>query len=255
MFRVCSDQSSVVAVIKQTYDAVIDIYCRFPMKNVDKSYSLETAVSGKHRFICRECSKETVHVIVAAYKEQGSEECGGGNTFDWQNVSQIIQCQGCESVSFRVSASNSEDYDGGPEGISYNENVTYYPGRSAGLKAIDSYLLPSVVQSIYQETVLAIENEQSILAGIGIRALIESICKDLNAEGSNLHDKINSLHDKAIVTTEGVATLHKLRVLGNDAAHEVKKHTKQQLSLALQIIEHMLDGTYIIPNKVSDAFK
>lgn len=225
------------------------------MGKIYKTYTLETSVEGKHRFICRECSKETLHVIVAAYTEQGSEDCGGGNSVHWEKVDQIIQCQGCESVSFRVSSTNSDDFDWEPEGMSLNESVTYYPGRSAGLKAIDSYLLPAGVQGIYQETVLAIENEQSILAGIGIRALIETICKDLNAEGNNLHDKINSLRAKAIVTNEGVATLHKLRVLGNDAAHEVKKHTNKQLSLALQIIEHMLDGTYIIPSKVSEAFK
>jgi len=225
------------------------------MGKIEKSYSLETSVAGKHKFVCRECSRETVHVIIAAYTENGSEDCGGGNSVDWQKTDQIIQCQGCESVSFRVTSTNSEDYDWEPEGMYLNETVTYYPGRSAGLKAIDSYLLPQGVQDIYKETVLAIENEQSILAGIGIRALIETICKDLNAEGNNLHDKINSLREKAIVTPEGVVTLHKLRVLGNGAAHEVKKHTNKQLSLALQIIEHMLDGTYIIPNKVSEAFK
>lgn len=225
------------------------------MGKIEKSYSLEASVPGKHRFICRECSKETVHVIVAAYTENGSEDCGGGNSVDWQKVDQIIQCQGCESVSFRVISTNSEDYDCDPDGVTLNESVTYYPGRSAGLKAIDSYLLPQGVQDIYQETVLAIENEQSILAGIGVRALIEMICKDLNAEGANLHAKINSLLVKSIVTPDGVATLHTLRVLGNDAAHEVKKHTNKQLSLALKIIEHMLDGTYIIPSKVSEAFK
>lgn len=223
---------------------------------ISKSYSLETSHAEKQRFLCRECSKETLHVVVAAYAEQGSDDCGGGNRFDWHTISQIIQCQGCEAVSFRVCATNSEEYEydydsGRPYSV---ESVTYYPGRSAGLKTIDSYLLPPVVQCIYQETVLAIENEQSILAGIGIRALIESICKDLEAEGNNLHDKINSLHKKAIVTNEGLTTLHKLRVLGNDAAHEVKKHTNQQLSLALRIIEHMLDGTYVIPGKVSKEF-
>jgi len=227
------------------------------MGKVSKSYNLEISFPEKQKFVCRECSKETQHAILAAYTERGSEDCARGNSFDWNSVSQIIQCQGCESVSFRTCSTNSEDYDhdydsGEPYSI---ETITYYPGRSAGIKAIESYLLPPVVQSIYQETVLAIENEQSILAGIGIRALIESICKDLNAEGNNLHDKINSLHRKAIVTNEGLATLHKLRVLGNDAAHEVKKHTKQQLSLALRIIEHMLDGTYVIPSKVSTAFK
>ncbi len=140
------------------------------------------------------------------------------------------------------------------EKCTYDERITYYPGRTEGLRAINIYLLPITVQNIYQETILAIENEQNILAGIGIRALIETICKNQQAEGKNLFDKINSLKEKSILTNEGAETLHKLRVLGNDAAHEVKAHDRNQLLLALQIIEHMLDGTYIIPQKVSKIF-
>lgn len=227
------------------------------MGNIERKFQLESNIPGKHKFTCKECSKETTHSIVAAYKENGSQDCRGGNSYDWSTVNQIIQCQGCEAVSFRVSSSNSEDYehDHDDGSIYYNETVKFYPGRSVGLKEIDSYLLPLNVQEIYQETISAIENEQNILAGIGIRALIETICKDLSAEGRDLYQKINALHEKSIVTKEGVDTLHKLRVLGNDAAHEVKKHNHQQLSLAIQIIEHMLDGTYIIPHKVAQAFK
>lgn len=227
------------------------------MGNIEKIFLLDSNVPGKYKFICRECSKETTHIIVAAYKERGSEDCGGGNSVDWCEISQIIQCQGCEAVSFRVESTNSEDYDYDYEANTrYNvKTIKFYPGRSAGLKAIDSYLLPLNVQEIYKETILAIENEQNILAGIGIRALIETICKDLNAAGKDLYHKINSLQEKSIITKEGVETLHKLRVLGNDAAHEVKKHNHQQLSLAIQIIEHMLDGTYIIPHKVAHVLK
>ncbi|WP_068828059.1 DUF4145 domain-containing protein [Pseudomonas sp. BMS12] len=227
------------------------------MGNIERTFLLESNVPGKYKFICRECSRETTHIIVAAYKESGSQDCGRGNSYDWNEANQIIQCQGCEAVSFRVESTNSEDYDYDHESNTrYDiETIKFYPGRSAGLKAIDSYLLPLNVQDIYKETILAIENEQNILAGIGIRALIETICKDLNAAGKDLYNKINSLQEQGIVTKEGVETLHKLRVLGNDAAHEVKKHNQQQLSLAIQIIEHMLDGTYIIPHKVAHVLK
>lgn len=225
------------------------------MGKVTRKFSLEEIKEEQHKFICKECSRETTHKIVASYLERGSEDCGRDQSVDWNERNQIIQCLGCETVSFRVAGTCSENYEHDCDGdMYYNETVKYYPGRSEGLKAINSYLLPPNVQSIYQETILAIENEQNVLAGIGVRALIETICKDLSAEGKDLYNKINSL-EKSIVTKEGVDTLHKLRVLGNDAAHEVKKHNKQQLSLAIQIIEHMLDGTYIIPHKVSEVFK
>lgn len=221
-----------------------------------KDFTLENNLEGTHKFICKECNRETSHQIISSYCEHGHEDHGYGNYVDWTVKNQIIQCLGCEDVSFRISSTCSEDYDYDVNGKPYHyETTKYYPSRFEGLKAINIYLLPDEVQSIYQETILAIENEQNILAGIGIRALIETICKNQRAEGKDLFQQINSLHEKSIVTKEGVDTLHKLRVLGNKAAHEVQAHNKEQLSLAIQIIEHMLDGTYIIPDKVSRVLK
>lgn len=50
-------------------------------------------------------------------------------------------------------------------------------------------------------------------------------------------------------------TLNRVRALGNDAAHEVKKHTPEQLTITLNIIEHLLDEIYILPAKTAEAFK
>ena len=224
------------------------------MGEITKKFTISDKDDGKYRLVCRECSRETLHSIVCSYNESVSEDCGGGNSVDWHCKNQIIQCLGCETVSFRTVSTFSEDVEYDQDGQYYPETIKYYPGRSEGLKSIEAYLLPHKIQEIYKETILSIENEQYVLAGIGIRAIVETICKDLDAKGSNLFEKINSLKDKSIVTPEGTDTLHKLRVLGNDAAHEVKAHNSQQLELAMKIIEHMLDGTYIIPSKVQHIF-
>jgi len=42
--------------------------------------------------------------------------CGGGHGVDWNEKNHIIQCLGCESVSFRVVSTFSEDYDYDHEG-------------------------------------------------------------------------------------------------------------------------------------------
>jgi len=224
------------------------------MGEVTKSFKLNQGEDKKHRIVCKECSRETLHSIVSSFSESSSEDCGGGNSVDWNCDNQTIQCLGCETVSFRTISSCSEDMDYDHDGPYYPETIKYYPGRTENLKSIDSYLLPHSIQPIYKETVLSIENEQYVLAGIGIRAIVETICKALDADGRDLYNKIDSLKDKSIVTPEGAKILHKLRVLGNDAAHEVKAHNSRQLELAMQIIEHMLDGTYIIPARVQQVF-
>jgi hypothetical protein len=224
------------------------------MGDISKKFELVNSDDDKHRIYCKNCSGITLHSIVSSFNERGSNDLGGGNSVDWDRQNQIIQCLGCETVSFRTMSRFSEDTEYNDDGPYYPVTIKYYPGRVEGVKSLDSHLLPCEVQKIYRETVLSLENELFILAGIGIRAIVETICKDLNAEGKDLYRKIDALRERSIVTTEGSQTLHKLRVLGNNSAHEVKAHNSRQLELALQIIEHMLEGTYIIPASVGKVF-
>jgi hypothetical protein len=110
------------------------------------------------------------------------------------------------------------------------------------------------VRGIYKETIQALSNNSPVLAGIGLRALIETICKEKNAEGRNLFLKIDDLVAKQILTPTGSTILHKIRTLGNDAAHEVKPHSEKQLGLAMDVVEHILNDVYIIPSKVESEF-
>ena len=222
-----------------------------------KKFTLKTELDGSQKFPCKECSLETNHKVVAEYTESGSEDCGRGNSYDWTENSQIIQCLGCDEISFRLCAYNSEEV-----GHDYNTGecysiptITYYPGRVVGSNVIDHWSLPWVIGGVYKEARSAVENELFIISGIAIRALLESICTDLNAKGRNLGDKIEDLYTRSLVTKEGVEILQKIRLLGNRAAHKAQAHSKDQLFLALEVIEHILIGSYIIPERAGSIFK
>jgi len=176
---------------------------------------------------------------------------------DWNIDSQLIQCMGCEEVSFRTISSDSESYyeDYETDERVYVENVTYYPGRVLGSKTLDHWILPAGIGQIYREARTAVESELFIVGGIAIRALLESICSDVKAKGENLAEKIDDLHVRSLVTKEGVETLHKIRVIGNRAAHKAQHPSRDQLLLALEVIEHILTGTYIIPGRSAAVFK
>ncbi|WP_230982036.1 DUF4145 domain-containing protein [Pseudomonas sp. Bc-h] len=208
------------------------------------------------KFPCKKCCLRSNHKIVATYTERGSEDCGGGNSVEWTVHNQIIQCLGCEEISFRVDSSNSEDWDHDEYGDAYwVSTVTFYPGRVVGSKIIDHESLPLDIEDIYRETRSALDNDLLIISGIGIRTILDTICSDVKAKGRNLEQKIDDLNARSLVTEEGVQTLHKIRVLGNHAAHRGKAPTKNQLLLALEVIEHILIGTYIIPYRAKKVFK
>jgi hypothetical protein len=227
------------------------------MGRITKSFKFTNVTDDEQKFPCKKCSLETKHKVVVCYTENGSEDCGGGHSVDWTEDNQIIQCLGCEEISFRVCSTNSEDYDYDDDlgGQYYVATVTYYPGRVLGSKVIDHWLLPMGIAQVYKEARTAVETELFIIGGIAIRALLESICADVKAKGRTLELKIDDLHARSLVTKEGVETLHKIRLLGNLAAHEAQAHSKDQLLLALEVIEHILIGTYIIPERAKEIFK
>lgn len=204
--------------------------------------------------LCPSCNKETVHkVLVSAEVDERFDD--GDEWFANWDVYQIVQCQGCQTTSFRRTHTNSEyvpaDLNETEVPIAY---VELYPQRAGGRCELPgSYLLPRQVSGIYRETLAALSNELPILAGIGVRALVEAVCKERNAKGKNLSvsEKIDNLVAQGVLTQDGAEILHSLRLMGNEAAHEVKPHSEDDLNVAFDVIEHLLSGVYILP-KVAD---
>jgi hypothetical protein len=209
---------------------------------------------------CGVCTRSTKHKILADIELAGREETDHALLYGWDNEYQIIQCQGCETVMFRQTHTNSEDieHSAGPDGweAEYVKFEDYYPNPEKNRTGLsDDHLFPDKLQRIYTETLSALNGNSPVLTGIGLRAIIEAVCKDQAATGKDLYAKINSLVEQRVLTKEGAEILHKLRVLGNDAAHEVKPHSNVQLGLAFDVVEHLLQGVYILPYHAKRKFK
>jgi hypothetical protein len=172
---------------------------------------------------------------------------------DIQGVSnyEIIRCSGCDSISFRFTSSNSEDFHQDDEGnYIHDETEEIYPSRLMGRTALeDTYSLPPKVRSIYRETHAALCAKLPILAAVGIRALIESVCSEESAKGRNLEKKIDDLIQKEVLTKRNAIVLHKTRILGNMSAHEIESASDSELDVAFDIVENLLETVYIIPKK------
>jgi hypothetical protein len=205
---------------------------------------------------CGKCSCETSHTVLQSVDTSGREDIGPHDWFSWEDSFQIIQCEGCKKISFRRIHTNSEDiHQVGTDDWEPDIHENLYPRRIAGRKRIkDDHFLPLEVRQIYEETAEALENGQRVLTGVGLRAIIETVCKDKSAAGNNLAKKIDDLQAKQMLTSDEAQILHKLRVFGNEAAHEVKPHNEEQLTLAMDVVEHLLQGAYIYPIKVKNKF-
>ena len=89
----------------------------------------------------------------------------------------------------------------------------------------------------------------SVLTGIGIRAIVETVCRERNSPGRVLADRIGGLVALNLITQTEAEILHDIRFMGNKAAHEVKAHSTQELNLAFDVSEHLLRAVYILPEQ------
>jgi|SRR5690606_28891816 len=198
---------------------------------------------------CSNCGgKATNHIVLSDhYEDYSDDEFSGGTTY------QICQCQGCDFIRFRSSAWFSEDYDYDENGeIVPIETVTIYPNLEKLNIEVDTELaddLPEKIASIYQETVKAINMKMNILAGGGLRAIVEAICKDKNIKKGNLEKKIDMLEAEGFLTKGQAQLLHEERFIGNKALHEIEAARIKDLQDGLDIIQSMLKTIYILPDK------
>lgn len=210
----------------------------------------------EHSLPCIKCLGKTTHKALASADIRGDS---GDSDYQWSVDHQIVQCLGCKSISFRQASSNSESYYPVDDEGNYDYEVeeSLYPSRIEGRKGLgyDTHYLPANVRRVYDETLLALSNQAPVLAGIGLRALLETVCKEKKATGRDLLNKIDSLVGTGILTPVSAAILHKIRTLGNAAAHEVKPHSDKQLALAMDVVEHLLKDVYILPKQVESEFK
>lgn len=211
--------------------------------SVKKHLSTNTMIKVE----CLCCGIETNHKVLVALKNfQDYERV-------WlSSICQIIQCQGCENITFREESKFSED--DGPQ-------IHLYPSREKdnriNLISNDEKNIPEKVYYIYAETIKCYYNECNILCAAGLRAIIESIfaekgieVRDKNGilnERPDVMCKINNLEKSKFITPIQAKSLHELRFLGNSAIHETIPPTQFILNKAIHIIESVLSHMYIIP--------
>ncbi len=202
---------------------------------------------------CSRCNRQTNHKVLTSVQYYWD---ANGDIQGYDNY-ETISCLGCDEISFRLASTNSDDVDMDEDGeMVHSVTEELFPQRLIGRSPLDDqHFLPSKIKQIYKETHSALSSKLKILAGVGVGALIESVCLEEEAGGSNLKEKINDLVKKGILTQKSADILHETRFLRNRSAHEVEAATDTELSVAFDIMENLLQTVYIIPKKAEGLKK
>lgn len=200
---------------------------------------------------CRSCEKNTYTKILTEDIESHREE------YQCDIIHQVVQCKGCDTKSFRkVFVDIEAAYPTYNDEWEVPEDITIYPKTVEGHREVDDISdIPDVVRTIYSEILLALKEDANILAGLGLRAAVEAVCNNLVIAGKSLEVRINKLTTAGYISKKDAERLHAIRFMGNDAAHDIKPPKKDALTVALQIVEHLIASVYILEKKVNGTLE
>lgn len=202
------------------------------------------------KYYCRECKRKTNHKSL--HKENkiiNTEYFYSTESFS------IIQCLGCDSMSFLNIYSDDSMITEAEHGVPYyyEEEVIFPKYIAGGIEIITmTHYLPKKVRNIYQETVEALKNDLYILAAGGLRTIIEAICNELKIKKENISKRIDELLNEGYLTKAQVKRLHSVRFLGNDALHEVDTPEKEVVYGLFDIINHLLQDLFLQDKKIQN---
>jgi hypothetical protein len=125
------------------------------------------------------------------------------------------------------------------------EIVAFYPPETFDF---DPENIPDRVRSALEEAIVCHSVGRHVAAAMMIRKALEEVCKDQEAKGENLKERLEALRETVVLPKELLDGLDDLRLLGNDAAHvEARVYDtigKQEVDVSLELTKEMLKGLY-----------
>jgi hypothetical protein len=202
--------------------------------------------SDKKQIFCNYCRVVTNHNLKAVHHQDHFEKTSDGALqAQWDTDYLFWVCSGCDTAILEQKNLSNIDYDGN---CIYDSE--FIPKRRfTDLTEKRFVRLPNKLKEMYHETILAYNNEMPILAASGLRALIEGICDDKGIKGNNIETKINGL--ASLLPENIVSNLHGFRFLGNVALHELAIPDLQNISIAIEVAEDLLNLLYDLDYKSS----
>lgn len=193
---------------------------------------------------CNVCKRETPHDShgkFGSYSNDGLEYCGY----------RLYVCTVCKTGTMEEYYTNAEfceqrtngDWD---EGDLDGGDYRYFPPRT-DRDYIPKRLsrVPRKIRQIYEESINVLNAGFPVFSIMGIRAILDAVCKDQGIEGRVLGHKLPKLTDLVGLDIEEGLTV--VKEWGNNAAHEFEVPGgwgNREIKMALDFCEHLLTELY-----------
>lgn len=200
-------------------------------------------MNNKAKIFCNNCRKNTNHTLEYVRTPESLETLEYDPTETTvRTMAKVWACGGCEHVTLQEISYDEANEEIGSE---------FYPSREKHHHIRKSFLqLNAKLTQIYDEIIIAYNNESPILCATGLRALLEGVCDDKNIAGRSLMAKIDNL--SSLLPGNLVKSLHHYRFIGNEAVHELTAPPMDELRSTIEVMEDLLNFLYDLDYKAAN---
>lgn len=224
-------------------------------------------MSETRKIYCNTCQTETQHELKLAY----SRHVRSSQITSFEFVEKAILatplsfdgsealyhyrlwiCRGCETPTLQMACTAEGLVS--KDGCEVDWTYSFYPKRSKQSLPHKHFIdLPANLYNIYYEAVESYNAGLITLSAIGLRAVLEGVCVDKGitdkVAGRQLESKIDKLGELNIVPANIAQSLHAFRFMGNDAAHRLEIPDVDELKLAFEVMDDLLNYLYSLDTK------
>lgn len=201
---------------------------------------------------CNTCGINTPHTLkdtslYGKYDMQG--EGTEFETLDWweEYEYRFWVCQVCETAALEVSYGNMA-IDGALDDAGKNGVSTWYPPPAKLTPRKFKQFRKQPLRGIYSEVIDSYNSGLYFVCACGLRALLEGICVDMGIEDTGqtrpFTGKLYALVERGLVKEEIVDNLFALKFLGDEAIHQLKTPTEEELETGVRVVESLISFLY-----------
>ncbi|MFZ2632613.1 MAG: DUF4145 domain-containing protein [Desulfosalsimonadaceae bacterium] len=212
----------------------------------------ETHKLPKIRIFCNECLREMTHIILSSVQRKGCHDVNPDFTILWENTYQVIECQECHNVTFRIRHWNDE-IQSSHDKKDYQDS--YYPPIVSRPKPPWFGKLDEKFQDILQEVYIALDANTRFLAAFGARTALDMLIVDKIGDTGSFENKLKKLETDGYIDSTERELLDAITEAGNAAAHRGYAPDEKLLESVIDILESLFDKFCIKPERDKELLK
>ena len=216
------------------------------------------STSSKIKAQCNVCHTQTLHEILYDKEDKGTEQIDEDYCIHWGETWRVIQCRGCESISMKRQAWNSNacEEDGRPE-----ITTTYFPPRI--FRDLPRWLkndflndtCPEEVEKLMKELYIALQNDCHAAATMLTRAIFEHTMIAKVGDQGTFVKNLKMFEDQGFIGKKQGEVVASMLEAGHASIHRAFVPTKDDIVILVDILEGVLEVIYVQVPKAAELKK